>query len=145
MNTQKTKINLENKSNYQISEKIFYDVLQVIEKEEKKLGEKEVNILLCKDEEMLEYNSKYRGKYGITDVLSFPFEMPNLPILGDIIIDIQAANKQKGKEELTVELKRLFLHGILHLLGYDHLSRRQKEIMESKENKYWNKIREGDK
>ncbi len=54
---------------------------------------------------------------------------------------IKVLKKQKGNKNLNEELQILFLHGLLHLLGYDHISVAQKKIMEIKEKKYWKKIK----
>lgn len=76
-------------------------------------------------------NQKYRGIDKTTDVLSFPQEenislkkiklMHNV-VLGDIVISIPKAKKQANENELTIyeEIKRLLIHGVLHLIGYDH-------------------------
>jgi len=89
-------------------------------------------------------NRTFRGVDKTTDVLSFPQQLrtpsselrtPNF-ILGDIVINLQRAKRQAIEQGITLneELKRLTIHGLLHLLGYDHeKSRYQKDKMESKE------------
>ena len=144
MNIQKTKLNLKNKTTRNVSKTIFWPVWELIQKEEN-LPAQEINILICNDDLMQEFNHKYRGENSSTDILSFPVDIDEIPILGDIVIDIEAANRQKGKKSLKIELQRLFLHGLLHLLGYDHLSKQQEKIMQEKEVNYWKILRKGDK
>lgn len=74
---------------------------------------------------MRDYNHRYAGKDWTTDVLSFPAGEPNFEeegerhYLGDILISVEKADRQKSGS-LEEELKILILHGLLHLLGYDH-------------------------
>ncbi len=84
-------------------------------------------------------NRQYRGVDRTTDVLSFPQEdtfafneglSPESDIvLGDIVINLHKAERQAKENGLTFheELKRLLVHGLLHLLGYDHEKGRQAE------------------
>lgn len=84
----------------------------------------ELSIVLCRDEEIKEYNSTYRGKDYPTDVLSFVDgeKIGRYSYLGDIIISIDRVFEQSKEFEVSPEeeLVRLLVHGILHLLGYDH-------------------------
>jgi probable rRNA maturation factor len=88
------------------------------------LTSKEVELIFMSDAEISELNAEFRDKNSPTDVLSFPLEeMPNSP-LGAIVISIDKA-KEKAKElghKIDDELSLLFIHGFLHLLGYDHES-----------------------
>ncbi|HZR24373.1 MAG TPA: rRNA maturation RNase YbeY [Vicinamibacterales bacterium] len=76
-----------------------------------------LSIALVSDVEMRKLNKRYRRKDSVTDVLSFP----GAP-LGDIVIARGVARRQarEAGHDVTVELKVLALHGLLHLLGYDH-------------------------
>jgi probable rRNA maturation factor len=108
-----------------------------------RLPEAELSILLVNDRRMRMLNSQYRGIDRTTDVLSFPqCENPPLPpftkggrrgitnsrftihesVLGDIVINLHKAERQAAEYGLTLneELKRLLIHGLLHLAGYDH-------------------------
>ncbi len=80
------------------------------------------SIVLLRDETIRRYNRQFRGKNSPTDVLSFPAE-PNSSepeeYLGDILISVESADRQK-RADLPGELKILCLHGLLHLLGFDH-------------------------
>jgi len=80
----------------------------------------EVNIVFVDDKKIRELNKKYRHKDKATDVLSF--EMNEEGIVGDIAISTETtkANAKKYGVTYEVEVRRLIIHGVLHLLGYDH-------------------------
>ena len=101
---------------------------------------KDISLLLLDKGRIRSYNKKFRGKDSETDVISFASELAFLPTYGEIIIDLSVAAKQKGERSLDEEVKVLFLHGLLHLLGFDHLSARGRVIMEQKEKEYYNLI-----
>lgn len=126
----------ENTSSTRVKEAVFQPVLEVVLQQEEIPQSAIVNLLISGGNEIQEINRKYRGVDKKTDVISFPADTPDRSYLGDIIIDIEIADSQKGIYTLEEELRVLFLHGVLHLLGYDHLSARQKKIMESKEKIY---------
>ncbi len=86
------------------------------------LTDKDVELILTTDEEIKELNKTYRQKDQPTDVLSFPLEnIPGMP-LGSIVISIDTAKKgaKEFSHSVEDEIKLLFIHGLLHLLGYDH-------------------------
>lgn len=108
-----------------------------------KQGRAELSIALVGDREMRPLNSKYRKKNKTTDVLSFFVEdqpISGTKILGDVVISVEQARrqaKQRGKT-LKSEMVTLLIHGILHLLGYDHeQSPRQAKIMFAYERKLY--------
>ncbi len=86
------------------------------------LTDREIELLIISEEEIREINKEQRDIDKSTDVLSFPYEdMPMAP-LGSIVISsqhVQAKAKELGHEN-SDELSLLFIHGLLHLLGYDH-------------------------
>ncbi|MEI6511808.1 MAG: rRNA maturation RNase YbeY [bacterium] len=79
----------------------------------------EVSIVLSDDEFIRELNRTYRGFDVPTDVLSFPFNDPD--VLGDIVISIDTAERQAQQREIELVAETVFLalHGCLHLLGYN--------------------------
>lgn len=81
---------------------------------------KQISIALVSLTEIKELNRVYRKKDKVTDVLSFNIDSKE--ILGEIIICLEQAKKQarEKKQAISSELKLLTVHGILHLLGYDH-------------------------
>ncbi len=84
----------------------------------------DLSILLCRDERMAELNARYRGLKGPTDVLSFPREDPPSaePVVGDLAISMETLRRNAAAFGCTEEeeLKRLTVHGLLHLAGMDH-------------------------
>lgn len=109
----------------------------------------ELSVLITGDRKMRALNRQYRGKDSTTDVLSFPaieggdalkaaFSRKDGPpaALGDIVISASRALKQSEEigQPLDDELMFLLVHGILHLLGYDHeTSPTEKRAMEKKQ------------
>lgn len=96
----------------------------------------EVSITLTDDRTIQSINKEWRGKDMPTDVLSFPIdEKPpkyRYRVLGDIVISLPYAKRQSEKIGLSYreEVIRLLIHGILHLLGYDHeRSKKDEDIM----------------
>lgn len=80
-------------------------------------------VRLAGDDEVRQLNSRWRGKDGPTDVLSFPgTPTPEGHHLGDVLISLPVARRQatEAGHGLRREVKELILHGILHCLGYDH-------------------------
>ncbi|GMH33966.1 hypothetical protein BSKO_01800 [Bryopsis sp. KO-2023] len=88
----------------------------------------ELSIVLCDDAHMTDLNKEWRGINSPTDVLSFPLddgeEEEDLPLLalGDLVISLDTASRQAEKRrlELLDECRVLLIHGLLHLMGFDH-------------------------
>lgn len=80
----------------------------------------EISLLITNDETIHLLNKEYRQKDKPTDVLSFPME--DEVMLGDIVISLDTAKNQAQEREIGLdrEIAFLFIHGLLHLLGYDH-------------------------
>jgi probable rRNA maturation factor len=101
----------------------------------------ELSVALVGDDEMAHLNEQYRGIVGPTDVLSFGCDDPcpaasDEPIaIGDVIIAPDVARRQAAELGTTVEdeLDLLLVHGILHLLGYDHESDADAVAMQARE------------
>ena len=109
----------------------------------------EVSILLTADADIRELNQQFRSIDQATDVLSFPQnaeEDPPIPgelILGDIAVSLDTAQVQAKEHGLTFEeeIILLLIHGILHLLGYDHeISEQEEEKMRSKTRELFNLV-----
>ncbi len=142
MNTLKIKTQIENCSQYVIDEKIFFDVLKLVIQQEKLDEDSSVFLRLTDDNSIKILNKKYIGRDEFTDVISFSAEIPQSSFLGNIIIDVNVANRQKGVVTLEEELQKLFLHALLHLLDYDHLAEEKMLEMLGKEQQYLSIIRE---
>lgn len=82
--------------------------------------EVELSLVFCEDDFIHALNRDYRGKDRPTDVLSFPQD-PESGVLGDVIISVPTAQRQAKDQShpAATEIEWLFLHGALHLLGYD--------------------------
>jgi probable rRNA maturation factor len=90
-------------------------------------GKDEVSILLVEDRKIRDINRTYLKRDRSTNVIAFPmlegpFRSLHPQVLGDVVISIETASRDARKEGLALEDEILFLliHGILHLLGYDH-------------------------
>ena len=105
----------ENNTQFEIDLSLVKDITS-------SLTEKEIELILTSNDEIREINFNTRGKDSATDVLSFPYdEMPHVP-LGSIVIssNFVDAKSKLYKHSFEDEFTLLFIHGILHLLGYDH-------------------------
>ncbi|MFO7882840.1 MAG: rRNA maturation RNase YbeY [Kosmotogaceae bacterium] len=105
-----------------------------------------VNIVITNDEEITKYNRKFRNKDGPTDVLSFEYGLDEETI-GDIVISYETVASQAPEYNNSVqkELYLMIIHGLLHLLGFDHENNENDaKVMFDKQNYYSNKyIEEG--
>ena len=82
----------------------------------------EFTILLTNNKRMRKLNKKFRKKNKATDVLSFPFtdNIKERKYLGDIALSYEIINKRSKKTNFKFELDRMWVHGYLHLIGYNH-------------------------
>jgi probable rRNA maturation factor len=107
-------------------------------------------IRIVDEQESAELNGQYRHKQGPTNVLSFPFEWPEgLEIsasegvlLGDLVICAPVVEREASEQHkrLTDHWAHMIVHGLLHLLGYDHIEEEEAEEMETKEIAILNKL-----
>lgn len=108
-------------------------------------GDTELTIRFVDEKESAELNEQYRNKKGSTNILSFPFESPaevELDLLGDLVICSDVVKKE-AREQHKNELAHwahMVVHGTLHLLGYDHLTNTEANVMEEKEIKILSKL-----
>ena len=105
-----------------------------------KLSEAEITLRLVEAAEIQDLNKRYRGKDKPTNVLSFPADVPpevalELPFLGDIILCVSVINEEaeEQKKPVLAHWAHMVVHGILHLLHYDHMHDHDAKIMEEKE------------
>lgn len=125
-------IDIENQTDTIINQNALEIIADTITK-------KDIDLILVDNQTIQDYNYQYRDKNEPTDVLSFPIDdnMPHAP-LGSIIISLEYANNIAAKlaHSLDNEVSLLLIHGILHLLGYDHeidngeMREREKEWIE---------------
>ncbi|MDR0408164.1 MAG: rRNA maturation RNase YbeY [Campylobacteraceae bacterium] len=106
---------IENETKYEIDTLLLENIAS-------KLSEKDIECIFVDSEDMRQLNLKERQKDKTTDVLSFPLEdLPHTPI-GSVVINLELANSMAKElnHSLKDECALLFIHGVLHLLGYDH-------------------------
>ena len=98
----------------------------------------ELSVRIVDEQESATLNQQYRGKAGPTNVLSFPFDAVTpepLPMLGDLVICAPVVGREAAEQNKSVEAHwaHMCVHGVLHLLGYDHVGDRDAEVMETLE------------
>jgi len=130
-------IEIVNLTKNRIDEKHFKRIGEIVLKKLKQPEDAEVSLVFVGDVKMKGLNKKYRGINKTTDVLSFVYNQNNF--LGEIVISISTAKKQAIKRSypLKRELSELFVHGILHLVGYEdetqdgysRMLKKQKDIL----------------
>lgn len=126
LNNKQEKINID----LEYWEKFSLDLLKLLEQPDNT----EVSITFVDNAEIQELNKNFRNIDKPTDVLSFPFDNSfNLPVrvLGDVIISTEKAQFQSDEygHSLTREIGFLMVHGVLHLLGYDHMTEEDEKEM----------------
>lgn len=108
-----------------------------------------MSILLLNDAYIADLNQRYLQRSGPTDVISFPMRDRKFPsvqpsVLGDVVVSVERAfdQAQDRNVPLEYELARLLIHGVLHLIGYDHEgSDRQERSMRRYERIVFNKVK----
>ena len=110
----------------------------------KKVG---LTILLSNNKDIKRLNKKFRNKNKATDVLSFPSEkkinIKKSPYIGDIVFSYEYMNKPKTLSTLEFKnkLAKIFIHGFLHLLGYNHIKLKDFKVMLIEEEKIYQTIK----
>ena len=105
-------------------------------------------LLLSGNKEIKNLNRKFRKKNKATDILSFPFQtkkefkkklkLKKEIYLGDIIINLNKIKSKNVKKNFKLQFDKLWIHGLVHLFGYDHKSENDFKIMRRMEKKYLN-------
>ncbi len=100
----------------------------------------EISLRICTANEIKALNSEYRGSMKATNVLSLPVDFPeeaNIPLLGDIIICARIVEEEAKQQHKSAESHwaHMTVHSIFHLLGLDHISDDEADIMEALETK----------
>ena len=134
---------IKNKNNY--FKKKLIKLSKVMPKLKKKY---EISILLSSSKEIKELNKKFRKKNKVSDVLSFPFWDELNPkifknnniYLGDIAICFEVINGRAKNKNFKLEFDKAWVHGFLHLLGYDHNNEKNYKKINNLEKKIINFI-----
>ncbi|MEK7211269.1 MAG: rRNA maturation RNase YbeY [Patescibacteria group bacterium] len=133
---------IHNKTKFGVPKKVFLNLLGKISPPNRRASG-QVSLVLVGEKEIKKLNALYRKKNAATDVLSFPVkEGENIPgggrgDLGDVFICPAVVKKIFGRDS-AARIEHLFVHGVLHLLGYDHDSARAAQKMEKLEGKILN-------
>jgi probable rRNA maturation factor len=98
----------------------------------------EIVVRIVDVHESAQLNKQYRHKPGPTNILSFPTDIPEgigLNLLGDLVVCAPVLEREAIEQQklLTHHWAHIIVHGVLHLLGYDHIEEDEAEIMENKE------------
>ena len=105
-----------------------------------------ITLLLSNNKNIKKLNNKFRKKNKHTDILSFPSKQklknPKEIYLGDIIISFNYMNKPKNLSNYDFKEKviKIFIHGFLHLLGYDHIKNKEHQLMFNQEQKIFKSV-----
>jgi rRNA maturation RNase YbeY len=120
---------------FKLSDKIKIKswIKTIVELEKKILGQ--INFVFTSDAELVKTNIEFLNHNTYTDIITFDYCEGKL-INGDIIISIERVkeNAQKFKVDFDSEVKRVIIHGVLHLCGYKDKSTKDTEVMKGKEN-----------
>jgi probable rRNA maturation factor len=98
----------------------------------------EIVVRIVDEQESAELNEQYRHKQGPTNILSFPVEVPegiDLNLLGDLVVCAPVLEREALQQQKTLNnhWAHIIVHGVLHLLGYDHINDDDAEVMENTE------------
>ncbi len=134
------KINFIYKANIKLSKEFKSKLKNIVKyiavKEDKKIGS--LNLVYCTDEIIKDYNKEYLGHDYATDIITFHDINENGETEGELLMsaDTIKENAVRFKNLPDEELKRVVIHGVLHLCGYKDNTKKQKDLMRSKENQY---------
>jgi probable rRNA maturation factor len=111
-------------------------LLQAVENEDSKIGI--LNYILTNDDILIQLNKEYLRHFTLTDIITFDLSEGDGFLTGDIYISVDRAreNAKKFKNSLSNEIKRLMIHGIMHLIGYKDKTQSERELMRTKEEYY---------
>ena len=129
------------------SQKFFDNICKKFPKKFRFLNKRAyLTLLLSNNKRIKDLNRKFRNKNKHTDILSFPFEQKKRNLkdiyLGDIIISFNYMNKTKNlnPKEFKQKTIKIFIHGFLHLIGYDHIKEKDYKKMLHVEQKVFRSI-----
>lgn len=99
---------------------------------------KSLSYILCSDEHLLQINQSYLKHNTLTDIITFDLSSSEAELDGEIYISVPRVTENAMHFEVTVEeeIRRVIIHGVLHLMGYKDKTRKQKDVMRKKEDAY---------
>ena len=133
------KVSINNAGSFKIPKKQINRLFRVLDGFFPHHKNHEVSLAFVNDSEIRKHNRRYRHKDKPTDVLSFPEITENFHLgsdsCGEIIISYPTAKKQavEGLKTVTQEIIFLLIHGFLHLMGFDHLNKKDEQEMKGLE------------
>ena len=137
-NSKVIRLVIENKTKFKFKYKrLFKKIIKELSQQQNLIGDVEVSLIINDDPTMKEISKQYRNKDATTDILSFPAGYKDLKetigynMLGDIFMNHQKVEKQaiEFAHGSKREWAYLFTHGLLHLLGYDHKTKKEESAM----------------
>jgi probable rRNA maturation factor len=137
------KVLISNEQNvWQLNKNEIAQLAEKIMREEKLSENIELSLVFCDDAAIKDLNKQFRNKDEATDVLAFPLPQssfkeftPMSVLIGDVVISVETAIRQakEMEHELKKEVTLLLIHGLLHLVGYDHIKSEDKKKMLERE------------
>lgn len=126
-------VNVPEQINYK--RKVSTWIKQSVAEETKSIGD--ISIVLCSDDYILETNRQYLQHDYFTDIITFDYS-ENENLSGDLLISIHTVKNNSTTYEVSfhAELRRVIIHGVLHLCGYKDKSKKDAKLMREKENYY---------
>lgn len=126
-------VNVPEQINYK--RKVSTWIKQSVAEETKSIGD--ISIVLCSDDYILETNRQYLQHDYFTDIITFDYS-ENENLSGDLLISIHTVKNNSTTYEVSFhdELRRVIIHGVLHLCGYKDKSKKDAKLMREKENYY---------
>jgi probable rRNA maturation factor len=107
-------------------------------------------VVLTDDDEISQLNRDYLGQDRTTDVLSFGLDqgpgaehLQQLGMLGDVVISVEQAERQRGADDLDAEIARLMVHGLCHLRGFEHGRQADRRAMRREEQRLLSRVLRG--
>ncbi len=97
-----------------------------------------INYIFCSDEYLKEINTQYLGHETFTDIVTFNYNPSEGVLEGEVYISIDRIreNAVTFKSDFPMELHRVIIHGVLHLIGFNDKTKREKSLMREKEDTY---------
>ncbi len=116
--------------------KTVFWIKSVIRQEEVTLNS--INYIFCSDEHLKKINIQYLGHKTYTDIITFNYSASKSELEGEIYISVDRVRKNAKifKTDFLTELHRVIIHGVLHLIGFNDKTKREKALMREKEDTY---------
>lgn len=124
------------------NETLIINGIKNIAKEENFSKSLYLSLVFMSDDDLLVYNKEYLNHDYYTDIITFPIEETDKYIEADLFLSVDRIkdNATSFKIDSIIELNRVIIHGVLHLLGYNDSSKEEQIIMRSKEDYYLSKL-----